>query len=110
MHALDHGFATERGTVRPHLQLTASVETVMGLRAGCPRPPPGRRCGCATGAASGRGASAPRPGPPPTTCFIGARAGAPRSPTSCIVNTTPRGPPREISVGHGSRQDLKGVG
>jgi hypothetical protein len=30
-HALDHGFATERGTVRPHLQLTASVETVMGL-------------------------------------------------------------------------------
>jgi len=30
-HALDHGFATERGTTRPHLQLTASVETVMGL-------------------------------------------------------------------------------
>jgi Domain of unknown function (DUF222) len=35
MHALDHGFATERGIVRPHLQLTASVETVMGL-AGAP--------------------------------------------------------------------------
>jgi len=34
-HALDHGFATERGSVRPHLQLTASVETVMGL-AGAP--------------------------------------------------------------------------
>jgi hypothetical protein len=34
-HALDHGFATERGTVRPHLQLTASVETVSGL-AGAP--------------------------------------------------------------------------
>jgi Domain of unknown function (DUF222) len=34
-HALDHGFASERGTVRPHLQLTASVETVMGL-AGAP--------------------------------------------------------------------------
>jgi Domain of unknown function (DUF222) len=31
-HALDHGFVTERGTTRPHLQLTASVETVMGLR------------------------------------------------------------------------------
>jgi hypothetical protein len=30
-HALDHGFASERGSVRPHLQLTASVETVMGL-------------------------------------------------------------------------------
>jgi Domain of unknown function (DUF222) len=34
-HALDQGFATERGSVRPHLQLTASVETVMGL-AGAP--------------------------------------------------------------------------
>ncbi|MEA2637561.1 MAG: hypothetical protein QOE18_618, partial [Chloroflexota bacterium] len=34
-HALDHGFATERGTVRPHLQLTASVETVGGV-AGAP--------------------------------------------------------------------------
>jgi Domain of unknown function (DUF222) len=35
-HALDHGFATERGSsIRPHLQLTASVETVMGL-AGAP--------------------------------------------------------------------------
>ena len=31
-HALDHGFITERGTARPHLQLTASAETVMGLR------------------------------------------------------------------------------
>jgi Domain of unknown function (DUF222)/HNH endonuclease len=31
-HALDHGFSTERGSTRPHLQLTASVETVMGLR------------------------------------------------------------------------------
>jgi Domain of unknown function (DUF222) len=31
MHALDHGFATERGGSRTHLQLTASVETVMGL-------------------------------------------------------------------------------
>jgi hypothetical protein len=31
-HALDQGFATERGSVRPHLQLTASVETVMGMR------------------------------------------------------------------------------
>ncbi len=30
-HALDHGFATERGGPRAHLQLTASVETVMGL-------------------------------------------------------------------------------
>jgi len=30
-HALDHSFATERGSTRPHLQLTASVETVMGL-------------------------------------------------------------------------------
>ena len=35
MHALDHGFATERGVSRIHLQLTASVETVMGL-AGAP--------------------------------------------------------------------------
>jgi hypothetical protein len=35
MHALDHGFATERGVSRTHLQLTASVETVMGL-AGAP--------------------------------------------------------------------------
>jgi hypothetical protein len=34
-HALDHGFATERGSSRPHLQLTASVETVLGL-AGAP--------------------------------------------------------------------------
>ena len=31
MHTLDHGFATERGTTRPHLQLTASVETVLGM-------------------------------------------------------------------------------
>jgi hypothetical protein len=31
MHALDHGFATEGATTRTHLQLTASVETVMGL-------------------------------------------------------------------------------
>ena len=31
MHTLDHGFATERGSTRPHLQLTASVETVMGM-------------------------------------------------------------------------------
>jgi Domain of unknown function (DUF222) len=31
-HALDHGFSTERGSTRPHLQLTASVETVMGLK------------------------------------------------------------------------------
>lgn len=31
-HALDHGFTTERGTTRTHLQLTASVETVMGLK------------------------------------------------------------------------------
>jgi Domain of unknown function (DUF222) len=30
-HALDHGCATERGSTRPHLQLTASVETVLGL-------------------------------------------------------------------------------
>ena len=30
-HALDQGFASERGSLRPHLQLTASVETVMGL-------------------------------------------------------------------------------
>ena len=31
MHALDHGFTTEGGTTWTHLQLTASVETVMGL-------------------------------------------------------------------------------
>jgi hypothetical protein len=31
MHALDHEFTTEGGTTRTHLQLTASVETVMGL-------------------------------------------------------------------------------
>jgi hypothetical protein len=31
MHALDHGFTSEGGTTRTHLQLTASVETVMGL-------------------------------------------------------------------------------
>ncbi len=31
MHALDHGFATEGGGPRTHLQLTASVETMMGL-------------------------------------------------------------------------------
>ncbi|HVC40418.1 MAG TPA: DUF222 domain-containing protein [Candidatus Saccharimonadales bacterium] len=35
MHALDHGFATDRGGPRTHLQLTASVETVMGM-AGAP--------------------------------------------------------------------------
>ena len=34
-HALDHGFTSERGVSRTHLQLTASVETVMGL-AGAP--------------------------------------------------------------------------
>ncbi|MHB8488297.1 MAG: HNH endonuclease signature motif containing protein [Candidatus Dormibacteria bacterium] len=34
-HALDHGFTSERGVRRTHLQLTASVETVMGL-AGAP--------------------------------------------------------------------------
>ena len=32
MHALDHGFVTDTGGQRTHLQLTASVETVMGLR------------------------------------------------------------------------------
>jgi hypothetical protein len=31
-HALDHGFATEGRSRRPQLQLTASVETVQGLR------------------------------------------------------------------------------
>ena len=31
MHSLDHGFATEKGATRTHLQLTASVETVMGV-------------------------------------------------------------------------------
>jgi hypothetical protein len=31
MHTLDHGFATDRGGPRTHLQLTASVETVMGM-------------------------------------------------------------------------------
>ena len=37
MHALDHGFATDRGGPRTHLQLTASVETVMGMgMAGAP--------------------------------------------------------------------------
>jgi hypothetical protein len=35
MHALDHGFATEGKLRRTHLQLTASVDTVMGL-AGAP--------------------------------------------------------------------------
>jgi Domain of unknown function (DUF222) len=35
MHALDHGFTTDKGGPRTHLQLTASVETVMGL-AGAP--------------------------------------------------------------------------
>ena len=34
-HALDHGFTSERGVSRTHRQLTASVETVMGL-AGAP--------------------------------------------------------------------------
>jgi hypothetical protein len=34
-HALDHGSTSERGVNRTHLQLTASVETVMGL-AGAP--------------------------------------------------------------------------
>jgi Domain of unknown function (DUF222) len=34
-HALDHGFATEGRGPRPHLQLTASVETMQGL-AGAP--------------------------------------------------------------------------
>ena len=34
-HALDQGWGTARGSVRPHLQLTASVETVMGV-AGAP--------------------------------------------------------------------------
>jgi Domain of unknown function (DUF222) len=32
MHPLDHGFVTDTGGQRTHLQLTASVETVMGLR------------------------------------------------------------------------------
>ena len=32
MHSLDHGFTTEGGGPRTHLQLTASVETVMGLK------------------------------------------------------------------------------
>ena len=31
-HALDHGFITDTGGQRTHLQLTASVETVMGLQ------------------------------------------------------------------------------
>jgi hypothetical protein len=31
-HALDQGWSPARGSVRPHLQLTASVETVMGLQ------------------------------------------------------------------------------
>jgi hypothetical protein len=31
MHSLDHGFSTEGGGPRTHLQLTASVETVQGL-------------------------------------------------------------------------------
>jgi hypothetical protein len=31
MHSLDHGFTTEGGGPRTHFQLTASVETVMGL-------------------------------------------------------------------------------
>jgi Domain of unknown function (DUF222)/HNH endonuclease len=31
-HALDHGFLTDTGGQRTHLQLTASVETVMGLK------------------------------------------------------------------------------
>ncbi len=31
MHSLDHGFTTQRGATRTHLQLTASVETVRGL-------------------------------------------------------------------------------
>jgi Domain of unknown function (DUF222) len=31
-HALDHGLVTDTGGQRTHLQLTASVETVMGLR------------------------------------------------------------------------------
>ncbi len=31
MHALDHGFATDRGGPRTHLQLTASVDTLMGV-------------------------------------------------------------------------------
>ncbi len=31
MHALDHGFATDRGGSSTHLQLTASVETLMGV-------------------------------------------------------------------------------
>src|ERR1700686_3639039 len=31
-HALDHGFVTATGGQRTHLQLTASVETVMGLQ------------------------------------------------------------------------------
>jgi hypothetical protein len=35
MHSLDHGFTTDKGGPRTHLQLTASVETVMGL-AGAP--------------------------------------------------------------------------
>ncbi len=30
-HALDHGFATDRGGPRAHLQLTASVETLTGM-------------------------------------------------------------------------------
>jgi hypothetical protein len=30
-HSLDHGFTTDTGAERTHLQLTASVETVMGL-------------------------------------------------------------------------------
>ena len=34
-HTLDHGFTSEQGATRPHLQLTASVETVQGL-AGAP--------------------------------------------------------------------------
>jgi hypothetical protein len=32
MHSLDHGFTTEGRGPRTHLQLTASVETVMGLK------------------------------------------------------------------------------
>ena len=35
MHSLDHGFTTQKGATRTHLQLTASVETVKGL-AGAP--------------------------------------------------------------------------
>jgi hypothetical protein len=57
------------------------------------------RCTSATRAAASRGATDRRRGPTATTSSTGRTAVQPSSTTSSIVNTTPREPPSEITVG-----------